>query len=312
MRKNIFLLLFVISCSTTEMYINSIKSFNYIYSGEKNKLITTVKQLEKFNVDWIKKDSTYHERVLYRGTNFEIIKDKNKKNTKALYIIRGGSFMHGLSNISRKFAEKLLTYSNEYDIFLLDYKQYPEYYYPKASEDFFNAYEFIKKRYTNIYLMGDSAGGNIIVSSLFKLRDEGEKMPNAIVLLSPFLDISYSLDSRIRNIKTDIVIGSVKDNYVPDKMLSDNEYFKYVSDKKDPNISPVFGEFHNFPATYIEVDKGEILYDDSFIIYEKLKKNNIEVVFNEVEDLHHVYQIMTSLKESKKSLKQIFEFLNDK
>lgn len=54
-------------------------------------------------------------------------------------------------------------------------------------------------------------------------------------------------------------------------MLIDSPYYKGY-DKSEPYISPIFAKFHNFIPTYIEVNKDEMLYDDSYIIYNKMKK----------------------------------------
>jgi monoterpene epsilon-lactone hydrolase len=44
-------------------------------------------------------------------------------------------------------------------------------------------------------MFGDSAGGGLIASSILKMRDEGLGMPAAVVLWSPWLDLTGNGDT---------------------------------------------------------------------------------------------------------------------
>ena len=50
----------------------------------------------------------------------------------------------------------------------------------------------VQERYADkkIVFMGDSAGGGLALGFAQKLRDNGKKLPNHIVLFSPWLDLS--------------------------------------------------------------------------------------------------------------------------
>lgn len=74
------------------------------------------------------------------------------------------------------------------------------------------------------------------------------------------------VDSRKRNRKNDLLVGGKKSKY-----LIDSPYYENC-DKTDPYISPIYANYHNFIPTYIEVNKDEMLYDDSYIVYNKMKK----------------------------------------
>ncbi|WP_064581050.1 alpha/beta hydrolase fold domain-containing protein [Streptobacillus moniliformis] len=312
MKKIIFIFstLAIVSCSSITTTL--LKTTNFIYRGEKEAFLKIGRTGAYYELPWKHKSDITHETILYNGNvKLELIKKTEKKNDSVIYYAHGGAFIYPLSNIYRNLAEFMLNINDNYDIIFVDYRQLPYSFYPSGHDDYDNGLEYAFENYKNVYTFGDSAGGNLIVSTLLKRRDEKRRLPDAVVLLSPFLDISNTLESRKTNVKTDLLIGSSVENYDLSKLLKDNEYFKYEKDKKHPYISPVFGDFNGFPPTYIEVNNGELLYDDSKIVKEKLDSENIENKFVTVDGLYHVYHLLRS-SEATTSIKSIFDFLDEK
>ena len=305
--KLCFISLFLFSCSS--IVTTSIKSINYLYPGDKSNIVGIGYTLKDYEPGWYPSKNTHFERIYYSKTKLELIKPKNKQNKSVIYWAHGGAFLYPLTNFYRELAEYMIRVNDNYDIVFVDYRQLPEHTYPEGNVDFENGLKWCMEKYDKVYVMGDSAGGNLVMSNSLKRRDEGQKLPDAIVLISPFLDISYTVNSRFENVKTDILIGSKKDDFKPAKLLAENEYFKGF-DNKNPYISPVFGEFNNFPPTYIEVNKGELLFDDSNIVAQKLNKLGIENELKITENLFHDYIILKDLPESKIAIKNIFKFLD--
>ena len=57
------------------------------------------------------------------------------------------------------------------------------------------------------YLMGDSAGGNLALSSLLKVRDSGLPLPAAVVALSPATDFTCGSPSLVSRAAVDPIIN---------------------------------------------------------------------------------------------------------
>lgn len=55
---------------------------------------------------------------------------------------------------------------------------------------------------------GDSAGGGLTLALALSLRDRGRPLPAALVLLSPWTDLTESLDSHFQNEELDPLISS--------------------------------------------------------------------------------------------------------
>ncbi|WP_067140670.1 alpha/beta hydrolase [Oceanivirga salmonicida] len=249
---------------------------------------------------------TEYSTFEYKNTKFEVFKPKHKNNDKVIYWVHGGAYYYPLSNVYRTMATYMLDVNDEYDIVFVNYGLIPKSIYPEANIDVENGLEYLKTKYKNIVMLGDSAGGNLVLSTLLKRKDEKKELVDAIILYSPFLDITFSVDSRIRNKGKDILIGNPYDeNYEFEKLLVDNDYYKNVKDKAHPYISPLNGDFSGFPPVYIEVGKEEVLYDDSLILANKLKV--VEMV--SISGLFHDFQIIVQFRTSRDTVDRVYEFL---
>lgn len=79
----------------------------------------------------------------------------------------------------------------------VDYRLAPEAIFPSALQDAMSAYDYLVDLCVspeNIVLGGDSAGGGLCLSLFLYLRDCGKVLPS-MLLLSPWVESTSSLDS---------------------------------------------------------------------------------------------------------------------
>ncbi len=118
------------------------------------------------------------------GVNHEILEPKRKGNDKVVLLLHGGSYKVRLIDMYRRLSEKIsrkLDYCTVYD---LDYRTFPEYKYPAQIEDTVALFqERLRKgiKAENIVIIGDSAGANLALASTLNMRDNGMKLPAAVI-----------------------------------------------------------------------------------------------------------------------------------
>ena len=77
----------------------------------------------------------------------------------------------------------------------IDYRRAPEHPYPAAHEDALTTWRFLRKQgiaAENIAVGGDSAGGNLTLGLIQRLRAAGEALPACAWLVSPWTDLTMS------------------------------------------------------------------------------------------------------------------------
>jgi acetyl esterase/lipase len=140
------------------------------------------------------------------------------------------------------------------------YRLAPEHPYPAAHEDAMTAWRFLREQgiaARNIVVGGDSAGGNLTITLINRLRAAGEEQPVCAWLASPWTDLTMSGASLESKAAVDPLIHKA---YLEE--LADC-YAPAPIDRKDPLISPLFSDLRGFPPTLIQVGFAETLLDDA-------------------------------------------------
>jgi monoterpene epsilon-lactone hydrolase len=234
-------------------------------------------------------------------------KDEMKIEGCAVLYIHGGAFVMSCVDMYAAFLLNLSLKCNGIPVFAVEYPLCPEFEFPTAMECIASAYRnLVLRGFKEIVIMGDSAGGNLAVATVLKLLEVKENLiPNAIVALSPWLDLSNSGNSVVEKANVDPLI--------PVEMLSTAVRF-YVKEEeiKNPLVSPLFAskeQVSKLPPMLLHVGENEVLLDDSVRFIKHLDSPHSELVI--WQDMHHVFQMsIGTLKEADEALKQICEFIN--
>ena len=249
------------------------------------------------------------EEIDLNGQKAELIK-KEGNDKGLIFYIHGGGFTTGSARERRIFTYPAVR-KYGYDCMSINYRLAPENKWPAQIEDCLEAYEnTLKIGYDpkDIILMGESAGGTLVLSLGLFLKDRGLPMPKVIVAFSPATDQYEDLPSHKANIKTDRMLrdGVAKGicDVLFDHKPSEAELKQYL-------LSPYYGDYEGLPPIHLSASDSEVLYDDARILYEKLKKEGHEVMYEEGYRVCHAYQIMTYMPESRKTLKNMFRYIEE-
>ena len=253
------------------------------------------------------------------GIKFERIKKIGEDNGKLVLYIHGGGYTAGLSKAYRDQACDYSKAAGGAQVFLLDYTLAPEALYPVQHNQ---AYAFWKDvldmgyKPKDIIVGGDSAGANLTLSIMLRLRDEGAELPKALYLISPWADMTASGKSYELNYHVDPMFGKKKAELsyeMRDRLLKSDMYsWCGDADRTDPLVSPVFGDYKGFPPTLMTVGADEILLDDTRTIEKKMKAEGIDVRVISHEKMFHIYPLYyTMFPESKKAYKMIQAYISE-
>lgn len=204
-------------------------------------------------------------------------------------------------------------------ILSVEYSLSPEHVWPKASHECINAYRYLIHQLginpSKVILAGDSAGGNLVASTLLTLKDQRSNKelcnlpplpsPAGGALLSPWVDITPNLASFEVAQQQDTVsanqLATYTSCYIPNYDSLDT-----VSKSNaicNPLISPLYGDFTRVCPMFIAYGDREILRPSIELFISNLKRDGCSVTTLKGLDACHDW-IVTSLMASSK---QVYE-----
>lgn len=224
-----------------------------------------------------------------------------KKNV--ILYCHGGGYMTGSRLYARTITSKLTEHTSM-EVLCFDYRLAPEHQYPCALEDAMKAWDYLMQTgygARDVIIAGDSAGGNLALALTLQLKQQQRFLPKALVLLSPWTDMTNSGKTHETRAEIDPVLDA-------EYMKKAVKYYIGERDAADSLISPLFGDFKGFPPTYIQVGDNEILLSDSLSLHKKMLKANVNVQIDVFKGMWHVFQ-MSPFKTANKAIEQCAEFI---
>ena len=236
------------------------------------------------------------------GHESELADPGDPREDAIIVHIHGGGFVSGSAKSSRPFTSYLAKLANR-TVFSLDYRLAPEHTFPTAVDDCFDQYQDLVNQYPEkkFALIGESAGGMLVIAIALMARDRGLKSPACVVANAPGADLTPEV-ARPKMNDTDLVLShqaikKVGELYCPE-------------DAKNPYASPRFADFHNFPPLRIVWDAGEHLSFDGRIITEKARQAGVIVEQKEYQNAFHAFQILGKfLPEARKDIQDALNFM---
>ncbi|MGV9801603.1 alpha/beta hydrolase [Mycobacterium sp. NPDC003449] len=216
----------------------------------------------------------------------------------------GGGYQLGSSTSHAGLAAEIARQSSA-TVFVPDYRLAPEHPFPAAYDDGVAVYHAIREQYpdTPVALCGDSAGGGLAMAVLLAVRDANLTMPAAVVLLSPWADLTLGSDSlRAREANdtrlTRQLLAQMAADYLQD------------ADASDRRASPLLADLDNLPPVLVQVGTGDILEDDSVRVVEALRRAGGRATLEVSYRMPHVFHRYCSLsEEGHAALKRLGRFL---
>jgi len=224
------------------------------------------------------------------------------KNYLIIYI-HGGAFVSGPAKHHWDTIKTIAKQTN-YKVWMVDYPKAPENKIDTISENIDAVYARAIEDYSEdkIMLVGDSAGGALALSLTQRLIKNGIRKPEKLIAITPVVDASLS------NFQIDKV-DKIDPMLSKKGVLSAKKMCAVKNNLKDPRISPIFGDFDNFPETILFSAEHDILYPDQLLLVKVLEEKKIDFKVITGKEMPHIWPILPVMKESKTALQTLIDTL---
>lgn len=252
------------------------------------------------------------------GIPAEWVLAPNADPSRRLLYIHGGAFAAGSRRSHRPLTARLSKLAGV-AVLAFEYRLMPEHPRMAGILDCQTAYRWVLENGpdgpgapTNVYVAGDSAGGNLTLMLVAWIRDQGLRQVDAAVALSPAADGTSSSPSMRDNIASDPMLGPTfgRLTKLPRTLILLFTLFLARTRPTNPLISPVFGDLSELPPTLVHVSESEMLRDDGRRWVNKARSQGSDARLQTWPGMLHVWHVFADmLPEANEALDQIAAFI---
>ena len=223
-----------------------------------------------------------YEPCVLGGVEAEWSIPENARDDAIVIYIHGGGLVCGTAQTSRGYAG-MLAGESKFPVLSFTYRLAPENKFPAAADDSLAVYRAVLDQYPGkpVFLIGESGGAYLSIVTSLRARDEGVKLPAAIVPYSPPIDWTGAID---RNFP-----GNKDFTVKPDSITVLRGWYAADGDFSNPYCSPYYADYAGMPPILLAWDESESLAKDSEILRDKAQAAGVEVVWKSYPDCFHAF-----------------------
>ena len=218
-----------------------------------------------------------------------------------VFYIHGGAYRYDFVPFHWQFIENMVKETNAL-VIAPGYRLAPFATYKEAFDLIVPVYRqhYIEHPEKKIILMGDSAGGGLSLALTEYFKAEGMRLPDELVLFSPWVDVSMENEEIKEYQPKDPMIEAASAAAVAKRWAGDR-------DIHDPRVSPLFGDLKGIHNVTVFLGTDEVLYPDVTKMFHMLDRD----VSNELiigEGMNHVYPLYP-IEEAKSACNKVFHIV---
>ncbi|MDN3059767.1 alpha/beta hydrolase [Streptomyces sp. SRF1] len=189
----------------------------------------------------------------------------------------------------------------------VDYRLAPEHPFPAGLDDVVAAYTTLLDSGTpesSIAIVGESAGGNLVLATLVALRDRRLPLPACAVVMSPFVDLTLDTSSRSGKAELDPALSTSALRRRISEYLAD-------TDPRHPLASPLLADLRGMPPLLVQVGSYEVLLDDALELVRRAAHADVDVALEVTAGVPHVFQTrLAVLDEAREVIESVGRFID--
>jgi acetyl esterase/lipase len=228
-----------------------------------------------------------HARGLLGGVPTTVAVAGGPGEHRVLYL-HGGGYQVGSARAYRGLLTHLSRATGA-PVHAPDYRLAPEHPYPAGAEDAHAAFRALRNSghgAQRIAVVGDSAGGGLVMALLLRLRAAGEELPGSVGLISPWLDLSCSAPAVTANARADAMLD-------PAWLASAANAYGGPVDAAD--LCPLDADLTGLPPMHVVAGGAELLVDDADRLVERARAAGVPVSYRRVDGMWHDFPVLAGL-----------------
>lgn len=261
--------------------------------------------LEELHVRAAEPTDVTYEDVDAGGVPAILAKPAGAARDRVIMYAHGGGCVTGSSHSHRKLAAHLAKAAGTYAL-VVDYRLAPENPFPSQIEDMVAAYRWLRANgygAEHTATAGDSAGGNLAISTALKLRELGEALPAAVISFSPWLDMENLGKTLETNADSDALVSRAVSEMMATMYLGE-------ASPAEPLANPLHADVTGLPAVFVSAGDAETLLDNAERFVDQARSAGVDATLEIQPGQQHVYQFMAGkAKEADATIANAAEWL---
>lgn len=256
---------------------------------------------------------------------FKFTSQKTKENAPILYFIHGGGFFAGNTKVVSE-ALRYLVDTFGVIAFGIDYRLAPEHPYPTGHHDAYAGLNWIYNHAEsfggdkhNIFVTGDSAGGNLTLYCANQNIKESKDMIKGQILLYPTVNIARIDDEYTRYDLNKVDIYKKHKNIIKlqlglaPQLAEGMALVLKVDDLLNVDITPYTEVSKNMPPTLMATGEHDSFIFENLAYAKKLNDQDVDTTFLMYKGLGHAFIDKTGvLPQAEDALNEIGKFIEEK
>ena len=224
--------------------------------------------------------SKHYKDIVINNTKVRVY---NENKNKILIYLHGGGWVSGSLDTHANLCNKLAKELNVC-VMAIDYLLAPEHKFPEGLNQIDSVCTEICSKYSDVSIMGDSAGANLA----FAVAVKNKKLKfKEVILVYPATQTDYTSNTKYKSViknsgKTLLTKESLRD-YL-------SLYLKNDKDYKNPYVNLLRNTWlFGFPKTTIITGTNDPLHDEGLALKEKFERFLVPVRYLDIEDAPHAF-----------------------
>jgi len=210
--------------------------------------------------------------------------NEDSKSGITVFYLHGGAYFMDFALSHWKFINKLIKGADA-QVIAPAYRRLPFATWQEAFDLIIPLYKEYCETHPDqkIILMGDSAGGGLSATLAEQFKEDGIRLPDELILLSPWVDISME-NEQIKEYEP-------RDPFLPmSQLVMCAEYWIGDLDSHDRRVSPIYGDVKGIRNVTAFVGTCELFYPDVTKFFSMLDEDpSNEFIVG--EEMNHVYPL---------------------